>query len=111
MGAVPDLTWKVRKRVPQSSIPMFDDIHARAARAFAGNDPTRMEYMLAFALSFWVLTEYDRRRLHLSRWARGYLYHFSKGSGRRLSPEELGEVEAFLATVIQADGAPGMHGR
>lgn len=99
MGFFATPSENVRKRVPKSSMPAFDNIHARARQAFAGHDSARMELMLGFVLSFWVLLEYDRRSINLSRWARGYLYHFSKNSGRRLSPEELSEAEEFLATI------------
>lgn len=96
-----ELADKVRKRVPKSALAAYDDIQARAMEAFAEHDPIRREYMLAFVLSFWVLTEYDRRRLQLSKWARGYLYHFSVGCGKRLSPEEMEDAERFLASIGQ----------
>lgn len=99
MGIFATPSENVKKRVPKSSIPEFEHVHAQATRAFAGHQSARMELMLGFVLSFWVLLQYDRRRINLSRWARGYLYHFSKNSGKRLSPEELSEAEQFLATL------------
>lgn len=98
-----ELPGKIRKRVPESSLAQYDDLCARAMEAFAEHGETRMEYLVGFVMSFWVLTEYDRRRLHLSRWARGFLYHLSTACGRRLSPEELAEAEEFIGSV---GGAP-----
>lgn len=94
-----ELPEKIRKRVPKSSHAQYDDVCARAMEAFADHGETRMEYMVGFAMSLWVLTEYDRRRLHLSRWARGFLYYLSTGCGRRLSEEELAEVQEFIAST------------
>lgn len=96
-----ELSAKVRKKVPRSSLAEFDDIRAQAVQAFAEHSHVRMEYMLGFVLSFWVLSEYDKRRIHLSKWARGYLYHFSTSCGKRLLPEELEEAEQFLAAMAQ----------
>lgn len=96
-----ELSEKVRKKVPKSSLAEFDDIRMQAMEAFAEHPQVRMEYMLGFVLSFWLLSEYDKRRIHLSKWARGYLYHFSTSCGKRLRPEEIEEAEQFLSAVAQ----------
>lgn len=97
-----ELSNSVRKRVPESARAEYDGICARALEAFAGHGPVRMDVMLGFVSSFWVLLQYDRGRIGLSRWARGYLYHLSTRCGKRLSPEELEAAEGFLASLAGA---------